>query len=373
MKKFKCVAAGICCLWTISVNAQDYPVLTENDDDYILTIPYLEYGGVDDTKASSAELIASKANDSLIFSVNESSLIALDVDSPSPISGDGACSRTTNAQFLSCRAGVQNDFFEGQANCFNISDADEQAECMAEVEEERLDAVEECGAIEEVHEALCEVFGEDPYDPDLDGITFVDMDAIAANPNPFFPLIPGNIWVYEAEDETITVVVLDEIRQIMGIDAVVVRDTVEEDGELVEDTMDWYAQDDDGNVWYMGEISLNYEDGELVDIDGSWETGKDGAKPGILFRAMPEVGEVYRQEYRIGEAEDIGETLALDADESTESGFECASGCLQNLEYTPLDPEVEEHKYYLPGTGMILEVDLENGERVELVDFTSAL
>ena len=122
----------------------------------------------------------------------------------------------------------------------------------------------------------------------------------------------------------------------------------------------------------MGELSLNYEDGVLTDVDGSWEAGVDGAKAGILFRAMPIIGEVYRREYRIGEAEDIAETLAIDANEMTDSGFDCEGQCLKNLEYSPLEPGEAEKKYYVPGIGLILEIDLEEDARLELVDFTSA-
>ncbi|HAJ75660.1 MAG TPA: hypothetical protein DCM64_04315 [Gammaproteobacteria bacterium] len=176
--------------------------------------------------------------------------------------------------------------------------------------------------------------------------------------------------MYESEEETITVTVLDDTREIDGVEAIVVQDVVEEDGEIIEDTFDWYGQDEDGNVWYLGELSRNYEDGELTDIDGSWEAGVDGAKGGILFRAMPVVDEVLRQEYAIGEAEDIGQTVSLESNESTESGFACSNNCLETLEYTPLEPDVEETKVYLPGTGLILEIDLEEDVRVELVDFT---
>ncbi len=139
----------------------------------------------------------------------------------------------------------------------------------------------------------------------------------------------GNIWVYEVEEEVITVTVLDETRDILGIESIVVRHVVEEDGELVEDTFDWYAQDSDGNVWYRGELSRDYEDGELSDIDGPWEAGVAGAKAGS-----------------------------------------CSGACLQNLKYTPIEPGEQEYKYYKPGTGMILETKPGSDERLELVDFT---
>ncbi len=87
------------------------------------------------------------------------------------------------------------------------------------------------------------------YAPELDPADFVRRID-----NPYLPFIPGSRWVYESDDgsERIEVVVLDETREILGITATMVRDTVTEDGELVEDTVDWYAQDRDGNVWYLG-------------------------------------------------------------------------------------------------------------------------
>ncbi len=372
MKKLLIVIVCVTCFFAIGLRAQEYPRVLEDDDNFILDIPYIEYEDtVGDTRALAAELVAPKDSSEIQFSINPTSLADVAVDTPAAVSGEGACSSATHAQFLSCRADVQDDFFELQALCFNFGDADERAECFSEAETDRLDGLEECDDIEEAHEALCEIFGEDPYDPDLDDITFVSLDDIAANPNPYFPLVVGNTWVYESEEETITVTVLDETREIEGIQAVVVQDVVMEDGELIEDTHDWYAQDEDGNVWYMGELAINYEDGELSDIDGSWEAGEEGGKAGILFRAMPVVGEVLRQEYLIGEAEDIGQTISLESDESTDSGFECNGGCLETLEWTPLEPDSQETKVYLPGTGLILEVDLEEGVRVELVEFSS--
>ncbi len=371
MNRQKITLLAVGWLFTTAAVAQQYPQVTEDDDNFIIDIPYLEYeDGEGETRALSAELVASKNSSEISFSLNESSLSDVDVDAPAMVSGEGACSRTTNAQLLSCKSEVQEEYFERQGNCFNFADIDEQQECFSEAAEERVEALEECGDIEEEHDKLCAIFGEDPYDPDLDSLTFLTVEEIAANPNPFFPLVVGNVWVYEGDGEVITVTVLDETREIEGIEAIVVQDVVEEDGEIIEDTFDWYGQDSDGNVWYMGELSRNFEDGELTDIDGSWEAGVDGAKAGILFRSMPVVGETLRQEYRIGEAEDIGETVSITASESTSSGFDCEGACLQNLEYTPIEPGEQENKYYKPGTGLILETKPDSEERLELQDFT---
>jgi len=359
-----------CGILSTTTTAQDYPEAIQEDGDITLNIPYLEVEDEEGETLAYAIELFSPAGSGLTFQLDEQSILEVAENQPEAIEGDGACSMTADAQSNACEAGVKDDFFITMANCFNYSNPEVREECLEDAHAEREEGFAECDDIEEAHEQLCEIFGEDPYDPQIDPATFISVADIANNPNPFFPLIPGNEWVYEAEDEIITVTVLKETREIMGVEAIVVRDVAEEDEELVEDTFDWYAQDIAGNVWYMGELSRNYEDGELADIEGSWEAGVDGAKPGILFRAMPIVGETLRQEYRIGEAEDIGFTETLTANESTESGFACENTCLQTLEATPLEPDVSEAKYYLPGTGHILTIDLEEDSREELVSFT---
>ena len=109
----------------------------------------------------------------------------------------------------------------------------------------------------------------------------------------------------------------------MGVSTTVVRDTVTIDGALVEDTYDWYAQDQEGNVWYFGEETAEYEDGEIVSTAGAWEAGVDGALPGIVMEADPTVGDSYRQEYYPGEAEDMAEVVQTGVSE------EVAFGCIR--------------------------------------------
>ena len=158
---------------------------------------------------------------------------------------------------------------------------------------------------------------------------------------------------------------LDETTEVMGVECMVVRDVVYLDGEPTEDTLDWFAQDVDGNVWYFGEIAVNYEDGEIADVEGSWEAGVDGAKPGILVLADPQVGDAHRQEMLLGEAEDAAEVLALGETVTVPAGTYV--NCVKTGEFTPLEPDTYEHKYRAPGIGVVLEVDVESGERVELV------
>jgi hypothetical protein len=190
-------------------------------------------------------------------------------------------------------------------------------------------------------------------------------------------MVAGYRWVYEGGDETITVTVTHKTIDILGVTCRVVTDVVkDEDGEVIEDTNDWYAQDVDGNVWYFGERSLAREDCDacegLVSTDGSWKAGVNYAKPGIIMMwgdADLKVGKVYRQEFALGEAEDMAEVLSLTAEEKVGlASCEEGDNCLQTADYTPIEPDVLEYKYYKPGIGLILEVDPESGDRVELTD-----
>lgn len=212
-----------------------------------------------------------------------------------------------------------------------------------------------CGADEEA-----ECVAGDPYDP---AITASDFGATVDNQ--LWPLVPGTHFVFEGGGETVDVTVLAETKDVFGTTAVVVRDTVTIGGALVEDTVDWYAQDNDGNVWYLGEDTKEYEGGVVVSTEGSWEAGVNDALPGIVMHAtQPVAGEPYRQEFLRCEAEDMAEVVSTN--ESVTVPFGTFDNCLQTREFTPLDPEVNEHKYYCPGIGLVLEVEIASGRRIEL-------
>ena len=187
--------------------------------------------------------------------------------------------------------------------------------------------------------------------------------------NPLWPMRRGSRWVYrEGESSRIVVTVTDRKKTILGIEATVVHDVVTEDGELREDTFDWYAQDKDGNVWYLGEDTKEFEGGKVVSTKGSWEAGVDGAQAGVIMPAHPEVGMKYRQEYYKGEAEDNAEVLSLD--EQVEVAFGTFDGALKTKETTPLEPDVVEHKYYVRGIGIVLAKGISGGSsREELVSY----
>ncbi len=204
------------------------------------------------------------------------------------------------------------------------------------------------------------------YQPAFDPSKFV-----ATVDNPYFPLQPGVRWVYESEDgsERVEVTVLEETRVVAGVTATVVRDTVTEDGDLVEDTLDWFAQDSEGNVWYLGEDSKEYKGGKAVSSAGSWEAGVNGALPGIIMRGAPRPGDAYRQEFLKGEAEDMAEVVSTGGKQSVQAG--AYTDVLVTKEWTPLEPKVVENKYYARGVGLILEVQVAGGKsRLELIEHT---
>ncbi|MBJ7337881.1 hypothetical protein [Mycolicibacterium sp.] len=195
----------------------------------------------------------------------------------------------------------------------------------------------------------------DPYTTKIDPSMFsTTID------NPYFPLTPGTRTVYEADTaeghQQTTTEVTRDTKKIVGVNTVVVHDTVTADGKPLEDTLDWFAQDRQGNVWYFGEATKAFNDG-TVDTTGSFEAGVDGAQPGIVMPAQPQVGDQYRQEYAKGVAEDTGEVLSLTGSDSTP-----LTGPVHDMvvikDADLLDPSSPaEHKYYARGIGLILTVN----------------
>lgn len=222
----------------------------------------------------------------------------------------------------------------------------------------------------------------DPVDPVFSAGSFtatsVEVD------NPYFPLTPGMTYVFEGGTERVEVSVSHDTKTVLGIETVVVLDRSFDEGELVEETFDWYAQDTDGNVWYMGEDSVELEDGEIVSTAGSWEAGLDidstgaNAVAGIQMKVAPfTVGDTYLQEFYATIAEDTAEIVALDVATTVgnvllpENGMQSMFTTLQTLERNPLaaDPiSTEEFKYFAPGFGLVLETDTSGMERVELIE-----
>jgi hypothetical protein len=181
--------------------------------------------------------------------------------------------------------------------------------------------------------------------------------------NEYFPLKAGTTFIYQGGAERSEMSVTSETKKVMGVECVVVDHKEWEGEKLIEKTYDWFAQDKEGNVWYFGEDTKEYKNGEVVSTKGSWEAGVDGAKPGIIMQAHPKVGQTYRQEYYKGEAEDMAKVLRLN--DSVAVPYGSFDHVLVTKEWTPLEPSYHEHKYYARGVGHVY------GGGLELVEVKS--
>jgi len=178
--------------------------------------------------------------------------------------------------------------------------------------------------------------------------------------NQYWPMSPGSRWVYRETDgkggvQRVVVTVTDQTKVIDGVTARAVHDVVSEDGQPVEVTDDYYAQDSSGTLWYLGENTAEYENGKVSSREGSFEAGVDGAQAGVILPGDPQVGQSYRQEYKAGEAEDQGKILTLDGTVTVPFGH--FTGALGTEDSNPLDGSVE-HKFYAKGVGPVQTLDV---------------
>jgi hypothetical protein len=214
----------------------------------------------------------------------------------------------------------------------------------------------------------CSDSGIGPSNPTFDPANFV-----ATVTNQFFPLPPGRIQFYQGQADgaaqTDSAEVLSETKTILGVAATVVHDRVYTEGALTEDTFDWYAQDKDGNVWYLGEDTKELDNGQVVSTQGSWEAGVNGAEAGIIMWADPSahLGVEYRQEFARGVAEDLGKIVAVN--QNVTVPFGSLTGCVKTEDRNALEPGVLENKFYCPDIGITFETTVQGGsDRNELVE-----
>jgi len=187
---------------------------------------------------------------------------------------------------------------------------------------------------------------------------------VAVVDNPWFPLIPGTVFTYRGTKDgqvaVDTFTVTSDTKVVAGVTCTVIHDQLTLDGALAETTDDWYVQDRAGNVWYFGEATQELENGKVVNTDGSWETGVDGAQPGIFMPAAPVVGLSGVQEVDPGQAEDHYVVLLTDAKVKVPLGS--YGGVLLTAEWTPLEPDVLSEKAYVNGLGEVREADVAGGD-----------
>jgi len=274
------------------------------------------------------------------------------------------CRQTAQDALASCQAGAQSDYSLALGKCDNLSDPAAQQACRTQASADLQDARQTCQEQNDARLAACQRLGGAPYDPVIDPSNFVPQVD-----NPYFPLTPGTTFISEGQTaqgfEHDEFAVTRNTRVILGVTCTEVHDTVTTDGELTEDTLDWFAQDRDGNVWYFGENTHELEDGLITTIDGTFMAGVNGDKPGIVMKAHPAIRDFYRQEFSLDNAEDFAETLSLTETVTVRAGT--FHNCLKSQETTPLETDLLEHKFYAPGVGNVLTVDATTGDRVELV------
>jgi hypothetical protein len=302
--------------------------------------------------------------------------------------GGAFCSATAARMGTACAYEASDDLFLTRAKCLNIGDAAERATCLREAKAAYGAARQSCVAQLTARRQVCALVGEARYDPPWEAALFDADFRQLSNPNPYYPLTIGARWEYRGGSESTVVEVLNESKLIEGVHCIVVRDLVYDEGRLKEATDDWFAAARNGSTWYCGEESKDYEytDGdrprraELVSIDGTFKHGRDFDKAGIIMPAAPRAGMVYREEFSLGNAEDLAQIVtahytwgggsgALDAGVPRELAqrFCGLRDCVVTRNFTPREPGKFALKYYARGIGFFFEIKPQGGDSLQLV------
>jgi len=248
--------------------------------------------------------------------------------------------------------------------CANISDSKGRQGCILKARSDYQAATTTCHDQFTSRNQICKKLGGGPYNPTIDPANFsTNID------NLYMPLKPGTTYIYEGPTSQGFIrtefAVTTNTKLIDGVTCVEVHDQVFTDGALTEDTLDWFAQDKEGNVWYFGEDSEELVNGRVSSLGGSWQGGVNGASPGIVMEAHPKIGDFYRQEFLLNTAEDSAGVLDLNQTVTVPAGT--FQHCLETKEITGLEPGALEHKFYAPGIGNVLTLDLVSGDTFPLV------
>lgn len=280
---------------------------------------------------------------------------------------EDACFETSEFARRACKNSATEAYNLTLGKCENDAE-NQQDNCEVAAKEELNASLEECKEQFDARLEVCDAVGLGPYLPKgIKPFKFVSKDKLIGNL--FFPLTPAT-YTFKSFDSAGDVVensvfkVTTATRKILGVTCRAVQDTVyegETQDKKIEDTIDWFAQDTEGNVWYFGEIAQNFNDEGILDnLDGSWTAGVDGAKPGIIMFAKPakHKDKSYRQEFLLGEAEDVATIVNLvDKLPDVPVQLNVVSGpFLHTREFSALSPGVVEDKYYAPGVGLVLVV-----------------
>src|SRR5205823_10298992 len=318
--------------------------------------PHLSFGRFLNVTKKSRVLIGAA-----VLSIGLAGFAIAQVDANSQVN---FCQRTAQDALNGCQQAAKGAFSVTQGKCLNIADPTAGGDCLKQATKDYQDALQICQDGFASRQAACQKFGPARYDPVIDPTNFVRSVT-----NPFFLLPAGQTFVYEGQTKDGFVhndfIVTHKTKMIMGVICTQVHDVVYLDGKLAEDTLDWYAQDRQGNVWYFGENTAELENGRPVTLAGTFTAGVNNDKPGIIMEGHSVPGDFYRQEFALATAEDNALVVSLKTTVKVPAGEFHA--CLKTEETTPLEPDALEDKYYAPGVGNVLTVDLQAGERIKLV------
>lgn len=273
------------------------------------------------------------------------------------------CQLSSQKELRSCRTGAQSTLQLALAQCDNVSDAQGRLACKQQAFASQKDALSLCDGQFSQRQRICQKLGPAPYDPVIDPADFVTVID-----NLYFPLTPGTTLIYETDTpdgfEHHEFTVTHNTETILGVTCVEIHNPVTLNGQLTGDTLDYFAQDKAGNVWFFKDDSDDVSGGRVVKVDG-WTGGVNGASPGIMAEAHPAIGDFYRQDFLLGTAEEVAQVLNLDTTVKVPAGT--FQHCVEIEERTGLEPGALEHKFYCPGVGLVLRVDLVTGNRLPLV------
>ncbi len=297
------------------------------------------------------------------------------------------CTATAKLMHTACGFETKDDYFVGKAKCINVGDARERRACLSELRQAKTEADNECRQVFDARRALCAKVGEGRYDPPFVPENFDTDFRNPSRPNPYYPLGIGHRWEYAGGDERGVVQVLDETKLVAGVTCIVVRDEVYVGGVLREATDDWFGVGRNGSSWYCGEEVKDYEvfEGDrpqrpqLTSIDGSFKHGTSRDKAGMILPGQLYNGLVYREEFSLGNAEDVAEVLevayAWGRNAELDRGVPrdlaqrlCNSDCVVTRNGSPTEPGVYALKYYARGIGFFLETKPDVGTALQLVN-----
>ena len=299
----------------------------------------------------------------------------------------GYCTATAKLLFSACGFESKDDHFVTRAKCINVGDARERNQCLSDARLARSEAGKKCREQFDGRRAACAALGEARYDPPFTPDRFDSDFRQLSNPNPYFPLGIGHRWVFLGGDERNVIEVTNETKLVEGVTCIVLRDLVYDQGRLKEGTDDWYAAGRDGSTWYCGEEVKDYDSfagdrprlPELISISGSFKHGRNGDKAGIIMPTRPRVGQVYLEEFSLGNAEDVSEVLSVNYAYGSNRTLDqlvprelalrlCTRDCVVTKNYSLLEPGAFALKYYARGIGFFLETKPNEGQVLQLVE-----